>query len=97
MQTNVHFTSVKKGKTKNHLVFKGYFPYYDNNREYEFDYTGVEITCAVGSTIELRNLAYCMKKDYGHAPFVIKEAKKVFKEHHSYTIKQNEGEITYEE
>lgn len=63
--------------------------YYNNNYKFDFDYIGTKVQCAVGSEIELENLANQMKKDYAYAPFDIDEAKKIFPNHHSDTIEQS--------
>lgn len=89
MKTTITFTDVEEGCNENHLIFKGYFAYYNNNYKFDFDYIGTEVRCDVGSDIERENLANQMKKDYGYAPFDIDEARETLTMHHSYTIEQS--------
>lgn len=85
---NVRLTDVKYGNNKNHLKFRGEVPYYSNQHDFEFDYTGIEITSNgnIGEDV-LNGLAKQMAQDFGHNPFDIKKAKKILRESRTYTIR----------
>lgn len=83
--------SVTRGRTKNHLVFKGYVPSLNPNYLYSFDYTGTELsTTAASMTDDQQKLLLReLKRDFGYAPFKIAKAKATLGTHKQYFI----GEI----
>lgn len=76
MSDIIRMTSVKLGKNKNHLHFRGFIPRKDPNLQYDFDFIGSEID--VGTYLpekakeQLRNE---LVKDYGYSPYDIKKVK----------------------
>jgi hypothetical protein len=71
--------SIEIGKTKNHLIFKGFVPSLFNDRVYTFDYTGADVTTDEympdGTLHELKNL---LNADFGYPSFNISVCKKIF-------------------
>lgn len=87
----VRFTGVEKGRTKNHLIFKGFIPSNNNFYEYEFDFIGTEIiTTGYLSDDEKEQLVKKMQKDFGYAPYDLREAKKVLGKFKDYELDENE-------
>ena len=73
----IHLVSVEYGKTQNILLFNCYMPN-DSMRLHSFEYSGIDITgCIYEGYYLYKGLKAFLNKDFGFAPFIIAEAKKV--------------------
>ena len=83
----VYLTKISKGKTKNHLLFKGHIARIDKNREFSFDFTGTDLeTSAPLTDFAKENLKRCLVDDFGYAPYDLKESKKILGKFRYYDI-----------
>ena len=88
MRNIVRLVKVESGRTKNHLIFRGYISRLDSNFLYEFDYTGVEIEYTNASVNEFakNNLCNCLNGDFGYAPFDLHKARNILGDGIDYSI-----------
>lgn len=88
MKIVIDLYDVKIGRTQNHLLFKASIPTFNNDKEYEFDYIGSEVTSiSEMSEKQCERLKKKLAKDFGYAPFDIKKARKILGTGKRYEIK----------
>ena len=83
----VFIRDVKKGKSNNWLVFEAYVGFFDVNRVYKIDFSGIDLDSSIPLTDEENeSLKELLIKDFGYAPYDTDKAKKIIGDGKSYTI-----------
>ena len=85
----IFIKDVKKGRTKNWLIFEVLVGFFDANRVYKIDFCGTDINSSIPFTDEQNeSLKELLIKDFGYAPYDIDKAKKVIRNGRTYLIKK---------
>ena len=87
MSDIIRMISVEYGKNENYLHFRGFIPRKDSNRLYDFDFIGVETSVNTYLPEKAyKQLTDKLREDYGHAPYDIKEVKRIFGDGKVYEV-----------
>lgn len=89
VNTVVFIKDVKKGETKNWLIFEAFVSFFDVNRVYKINFSGTDVDSSIPLTDEQNeSLKELLIKDFGNAPFDIDKAKKIIASGKEYIIKK---------
>lgn len=87
MSDIIRMTSVEYGQNNNHLLFRGFIPRKDPNWQYEFDFIGIETTVNTYLPKKAnKQLTDELRKEFGYAPYDIKEVKRKFGDGKDYEV-----------
>lgn len=80
---------VRKGRTKNWLVFEAYIGRFDVSKQYTIEFCGTDIISYSPLTYEQK---MCLKElfvqDFGYAPYSIKEVEGIIGDGKQYVINE---------
>ena len=87
MSDIIRLMNVEIGDNPYHLIFTGFIPRKDPNREYEFDFIGTELGVNTYLPNEaIKELCEQLLKKFGYAPYDEDKAKQILKNNSEFYI-----------